>query len=58
MLIKTAIGVLTLLTLFFIACAQGGDNTDARALAGLFYFPAMFFGLIDAILIGLWLVQR
>jgi len=49
------IGLLTVATLLCLLGAQGGDNVDARATAGLLYIPAIIFGVIDAsVIFAMW----
>lgn len=37
-----------LMALGCVALARSGDNTDARALAGIFYVPAVVLALMTA----------
>lgn len=53
MILKICAVILLLLTVGCVFVAHTGDNSDARALAGIFYLPAIAFGVIDG---ALWLI--
>jgi hypothetical protein len=50
MILKTFAVAFALIALGFFWLAHAGDNSDARALAGIFYIPAGIFGAIDVLL--------
>lgn len=47
----SAIILVLIMTVFFFIAAVAGDNPDARAIAQLFYIPAIAFGLLGMIVI-------
>lgn len=53
MILKFFAVIMAIMTIVCLLLAQAGDNSDAKALAGIFYFPAIFFGVTDIVL---WIV--
>ncbi len=50
MILKSFAVLFALLVIACVFVAQAGDNTDSRAMATIFYIPAIAFGVIDLIL--------
>jgi len=46
--------LLSIATALCLVATQAGDNSDARATAGIFYIPAIVFGVLDAIVFLIW----